>query len=149
MARQQAHARKKKSPKDKTIAVRAAKMLTHAEELAAATTDWMEVSNGVFGTGGLFSRLFPTQEDRLAFVSTPQRHKIFDLLHQLRERHGDRRAADNVASTSSGSFRLRLPSALHAALVAEAKQQGVSLNQLCLTKLAVQLNEAVRPRAAS
>lgn len=149
MARPQAQARKKTSPNDKTVAFRANKLLAHAERLAAATTDWMEVSNGVFGTGGLFSRLFPTQDERLAFASTPQRQKVFDLLHQLRERYGDRRAEDEGATTASGSFRLRLPSALHAALVTEAKQQGVSLNQLCLAKLAVQLNEAVRPRAAS
>lgn len=148
MARQPAHARKKKSSNDKTIASRAAKLLAHAEHLAAATTDWMEVSNGVFGTNALFSRLFPTQEERLAFASTPQRQQIFHLLHQLRERYGDRRADDDEATTASGSFRLRLPSALHAALVAEAKQQGVSLNQLCLAKLAVQLTEAVRSRAA-
>lgn len=130
------------------VAARAQQLLEHARSLGSATTDWMEVFNGVFGAGALFSRLFPTEQERLAFSATSQRKEIFDLLHALRERSGDREAprAENEPP-ASGSFHLRLPSALHAALVAEAKQQGVSLNQLCLTKLAVQLNEAVRQRA--
>ena len=47
------------------------------------------------------------------------------------------------ASSASGAISLRLPQALHAALMNEAEQEGVSLNQLCLAKLAVQLREAV------
>ncbi len=31
---------------------------------------------------------------------------------------------------------VRVPDSLHAELLVEAKQEGVSLNQLCLTKLA-------------
>jgi HicB-like protein involved in pilus formation len=37
---------------------------------------------------------------------------------------------------ASGKFVLRLPMALHVQLTAEAKRQGVSLNQLCLALLA-------------
>lgn len=138
----------RKNRSQPSVAARAEQLLQHARSLASATTDWMEVFNGVFGTGALFSRLFATEQDRLAFSATPQRKEIFDLMHALRERGGDRTTpAAEGEPPPSGSFRLRLPSALHAALVAEAKQQGVSLNQLCLTKLALQLNEAVRQRA--
>ncbi|HQU44453.1 MAG: hypothetical protein B7Z74_00320 [Deltaproteobacteria bacterium 21-66-5] len=145
MKRAQATRRRRSSA---GIESRAQQLLDHARSLAAATTDWMEVFNGVFGTGALFSRLFPTERERLAFSTTSQRKEIFDLLHGLRQKNGDREAKNaEQDAPASGSFRLRLPSALHAALVAEAKQQGVSLNQLCLTKLAVQLNEAVRQRA--
>jgi predicted HicB family RNase H-like nuclease len=38
---------------------------------------------------------------------------------------------------------VRIPKSLHAALLAEAEAEGISLNQLCLTKLAVQLRAAV------
>jgi predicted HicB family RNase H-like nuclease len=138
----------KKSRSTPSIETRAQQLLEQARLLSGATTDWMEVFNGVFGTGAWFSRLFPTEPERLAFSATPQRKEVFELLHQLRQKSGDREAPMAEEDVpASGSFRLRLPSALHAALVAEAKQQGVSLNQLCLTKLAVQLNEAVRQRA--
>lgn len=148
MTRRKEQSPTKKRSRTATVADRAQQILQHAQSLAQATTDWMEIFNVVFGTGAMFSRLFPTEQERLAFASTPQRKELFELLHRLREAYGDRQAEPNEESQApSGSFRLRLPSALHAALVAEAKQQGVSLNQLCLTKLAVQLNEAVRQRA--
>lgn len=35
---------------------------------------------------------------------------------------------------------VRVPDSLHTELVEEAKEEGVSLNQLCLTKLARPLN---------
>jgi len=44
---------------------------------------------------------------------------------------------------SSGKFVVRLPRSLHAALIAEAEREGVSLNQLCVAKLAVQLQTEV------
>ena len=44
---------------------------------------------------------------------------------------------------AKGRFVLRLPKSLHAALTAEAKAEGVSLNQLCVASLATQLGEAV------
>lgn len=123
--------------------------LLHAEAMAQTTADWMEVFNSVFGPGAIFSTLFPSPADRLAFASTAQRTRLFDLLHRLRGKNGDRSAkSESDHAIASGSFRLRLPSALHEALVAEAKVQGVSLNQLCLAKLAVQLHDAVRPRVA-
>ena len=39
----------------------------------------------------------------------------------------------------SGKFNVRLPKSLHAALASEAEAEGVSLNQLIMTKLALHL----------
>ena len=44
----------------------------------------------------------------------------------------------------SGCFIVRLPQSLHAALEREAEQEGVSLNQLVVVKLAVQLSNLVQ-----
>ena len=43
-------------------------------------------------------------------------------------------------------FVLRLPKSMHAALTAEAKAEGVSLNQLCVAKLATRLGKTVAMR---
>ena len=43
----------------------------------------------------------------------------------------------------SGRLNVRLPKSLHAALASEAEDEGVSLNQLIVTKLSVQLKVAV------
>ena len=68
-------------------------------------------------------------------------------------RPGDRRFAEGEEKrTRTGSFCLgvRLPRSVHAALLAEAKVEGVSLNQPCLSKLVAQLRAVInRPQGAS
>ena len=49
----------------------------------------------------------------------------------------------NGMSTGNGTTTLRIRKALHAALAAEAEAEGISLNQLRLTKLAVQSRASV------
>jgi antitoxin HicB len=39
----------------------------------------------------------------------------------------------------SGKFNVRVPKSLHASLASEAEAEGVSLNQLVVTKLALHL----------
>ena len=41
--------------------------------------------------------------------------------------------------TASGQMSVRLPKSVHAALLAEAELEGVSLNKLCVAKLCMQL----------
>jgi predicted HicB family RNase H-like nuclease len=43
----------------------------------------------------------------------------------------------------SGKILVRVPKTIHAALLAEAEQEGTSLNQLILSKLSLQLRAAV------
>ena len=49
---------------------------------------------------------------------------------------------DQTAS-ANGSISVRLPRSVHAALLAEAKEEGVSLNQLGVSKLVAQLRAVV------
>jgi hypothetical protein len=44
-----------------------------------------------------------------------------------------------LAASANGAISVGLPRSVHADLLAEAKAQGVSLNQLCLSKLVAQL----------
>jgi predicted HicB family RNase H-like nuclease len=43
----------------------------------------------------------------------------------------------------NGAISVRLPRSVHAALLAEARAEGVSLNQLCLSKLVAQLRAVI------
>ena len=45
----------------------------------------------------------------------------------------------NLTASANGAISVRLPRSVHAALLAEAQAEGVSLNQLCLSKLVAQL----------
>jgi predicted HicB family RNase H-like nuclease len=48
-----------------------------------------------------------------------------------------------LLATANGAISIRLPRSVHAALLAEAKAEGVSLNQLCLSKLVAQLRAVI------
>ena len=48
-----------------------------------------------------------------------------------------------LTASANGAISVRLPRSVHAALLAEAKAEGVSLNQLCLSKLVAQLRAVI------
>lgn len=127
------------------IEVRAKQALDYVVNTSKNTTNWMAVFNATFGPGGRVEELFPDEADRIAFTQTPQYRELFETIWSIRRQHGDATEEEMAATKASGAFNLRLPKALHAALVQEADEQGVSLNQLCLAKLAVQLRRAVQP----
>jgi hypothetical protein len=54
-----------------------------------------------------------------------------------------------TAHRKSGKFVLRLPHSLHAALAREAEDEGVSLNQLAVSKLSIPLSKLVRQKSRS
>lgn len=124
------------------LSKKSGELLSYAKRIADTTEDWMEVFNAVFAPGAMFGQLFPTKEDRIQFAQTDEHKELYELLWKLRDQHGDRQTDDDdqTARGSSGSFVVRMPRALHAALVAEAEEQGVSLNLLCVTKLAMKLS---------
>ncbi len=119
---------KRKATQDK-----ATDALEFAREAAKTAKTWVELSNAIFGIGGKFGELFPTQSERVEFTKTPEYREIQELIRQLQEDGGP------ALIDASGKFLLRVPKSLHAALVAEAEAEGVSLNQLCLAKLSAQL----------
>lgn len=71
--------------------------------------------------------------------------EILRVIEDARDDSGAPGSVGNWMSTASGTTTLRIPKSLHAALLAEAEAEaeGISLHQLCLTKLAVQLRAAV------
>ena len=69
-------------------------------------------------------------------MKTEQYKKIRELIARAIETYG---LVEGATPKKSGRFVVRLPQSLHAALEREAEQEGVSLNQLVVAKLAVQL----------
>jgi predicted HicB family RNase H-like nuclease len=53
------------------------------------------------------------------------------------------RGTARASETANGRILVRVPRSLHAALLSEADAEGVSLNQLIVAKLTVQLRAAV------
>ncbi len=104
----------------------------------------MRLHNALYGLDGKLTELFPNENERVAFGKTSESRDILRLLAAAfgEPARSPNRLAENLG-TANGALSVRVPRAIHAALLAEAKAEGVSLNQLCLAKLAVQLRAVV------
>jgi hypothetical protein len=114
-------------------------LLQKAKQLAKAAGTWADLSNALFDPEtGILAKAYRDAKERDAFTKTPEYRQIRELIHDAQDRTG---FVEGATPSRSGRFLLRLPKSLHAALVREAVAEGVSLNQLVVTKLAVQLNK--------
>ncbi len=132
----------KKNPKaGRNIVVRARQVLEFAEQLADKQADWLELSNALFAPNGKATLAFATEAERAAFSRTEEYKQILALMDRL-PAPPVQEIVDLTAS-ANGAISVRLPRSVHAALLAEAKAEGISLNQLCVSKLVAQLRSVV------
>ncbi len=123
-----------------TIQDKAEKVLRKAQEWAGDASSWTDFSNRVFAEpNGLVPTIFPRMTERREFYKLDQYELVNSLLADLIGKFG---IDDGRAAKKSGKFLVRLPKSLHAALDVEAAQEGVSLNQLAVAKLAVPLSRS-------
>lgn len=114
------------------------KVLESAQRVATSVETWADLSNALFDPEtGIVAKAFPTRGEREQFLRTKEYRAIRELIDEAQERTG---FVEGATPKKSGKFIVRLPRSLHAALDAEAEQEGVSLNQLVVTKLAVQMS---------
>lgn len=123
------------------IVAKARQALAFAQQRASKAADWMELSNALYAPDGKATELFPTEADRSAFLRTAEYKRILALMDTLPQ-PPVKGFVDRVPSVN-GAISVRLPRSVHAALLAEAKAEGVSLNQLCVAKLIAQLRTVV------
>jgi hypothetical protein len=125
----------------RTVKRRAQELLTLARKLSETPgLTWVEANNAVYGPGGPFARQFAEVADRVAFAKTPESRHLDKLIDSLPEPPiGPQRRE------YSGTFNVRIPKSLHAALASEALAEGVSLNQPVLAKRAGHSHVATRP----
>ena len=114
------------------------RILEQAKDVASSVETWADLANALFDpVNGLITRAYPSRAEREAFLKTEQYKTIRELLAYAIDTHG---LVEGATPKKSGRFVVRLPQSLHAALEREAATEGVSLNQLVVAKLAVQLN---------
>ncbi|HEV3260912.1 MAG TPA: toxin-antitoxin system HicB family antitoxin [Gemmataceae bacterium] len=122
-------------------AAKARRLLEFAEQRAEQAADWVELHNALFGLGGKATELLTTESERTAFAQTQECKRIFALLDGLPQ--PGVKDFGTLLATANGAISVRLPRSVHAALLAEARAEGVSLNQLCLSKLVAQLRAVI------
>jgi hypothetical protein len=129
---------------ERSITRRAQQALTFARQLSRTADNWLAANNALFGVGRNCTELFPDEADRAALCRIAEYREITKRLEELprpksKGRLRPQRSSENV----NGKVLLRVPKSVHAALFAEAEAEGISLNQLCLSKLSVQLRAVV------
>jgi hypothetical protein len=134
-------AAKTKTKVSPRIVARARQVLAFAEEHARQAASWIELSNALFGPDGKVMEAFATEAERTAFCKTQEYKRMLALLDSLPPPPVN--GFLEMAPSVNGAISVRLPRSVHAALLAEAKAEGVSLNQLCLAKLVAQLRAVI------
>lgn len=123
---------------------KAAQVLLEARKLASRVESWADFSNALFDPdAGIVAKVFPSAKERRAFLKSPEYREADRLLAGLMQRFG---VPDGATPKKSGKFVIRLPKTLHFALEREAAQEGVSLNQLVVAKLAISLSQSAGPK---
>lgn len=121
-----------------------AEILKSAHDFAKSAKTWADLSNAIFDPfDGLLAGAFRTRDERTEFIKTPEYREIRRLINEAKKRTG---LVEGAKPKKSGRFLTRIPASLHEALEREAKCEGVSLNQLVVSKLAVRLCDITSPK---
>ena len=124
-----------------------AEVVESAKEIASRAETWADFSNALFDpTSGILTKAYPTRKEREAFVKSKGYQAIRSLLESAMAGTG---LVAGATPRKSGRFVVRLPRSLHAALEREAVEEGVSLNQLVVAKLALQMSHVLAPQPES
>lgn len=132
---------KKKTKVSPRISRKAREVLQFAEQRVRQAADWLELSNALFGVGGRATQAFATDRDRTLFCKTEEYQRILALMDRLPA--PPVKELVELTASANGAISVRLPRSVHAALLVEARAEGISLNQLCLSKLVAQLRAVV------
>lgn len=117
---------------------KAESILESAREEAEKVETWAELSNFLFNPDdGLISTAYPVGPERKEFMRSAEYKAIRELIDEVRERTG---FIEGMTPKKGDRFIVPLSHSLHAALEAEAQREGVSLNQLVVAKLSMQMS---------
>jgi len=117
---------------------RFAKYLKSVQDAAKTASDWIVLNNQVFGINTeLGQKMAQDEEFRKEFTSSETYREIQALIRDKMKTEG------TPEPQVSGRVLVRMPKSLHQALLSEAQEEGVSLNQLIVTKLSGRLGKAL------
>ena len=134
-------ATKNKTKVNPRVIANARQVLSFAQQRARQAPNWVELHNSLFGLAGKASQLFTTEYERTAFSRTDEYKQVLALLDHLPA--PPVKEFGQLLASANGAISVRLPRSVHAALLAEAQAEGISLNQLCLSKLVAQLRAVI------
>lgn len=123
-------------------------ILEDARQRFAENMNHLDFHNRYFGYGSKF--MPPTEQEREEYFASGVPREIMKMRDELTDKQPEISFPDEGVPVPggkeySGRILVRCAKSLHQALSEEADREGVSLNQLVVAKLAVQLNKATKP----
>jgi site-specific DNA-methyltransferase (adenine-specific) len=116
-------------------------IIEQAKALMPSVTTWADFSAAIFGhKDGLIRTTFPEEAERQLFYDSEQYKALCTMRQRLMKKFG---VSKGGTPEKSGRVLVRLPKAIHKALEVEASKEGVSVNQLAVSKLSIPLRERV------
>ncbi len=122
--------------RSRSIKERGCQLLAFARKQLDHGSSGFDLFLALFGSRGKARMLFPTKKEWLAFERSDENKELQKLIENLP-------TSNQLALNGDFALTLRLPKSVHTALTKEAAAEGVSLDQLCLSKLVAQLRELV------
>ena len=110
-----------------------------SRELYRQTPDWVTFFRETLGVGGIARSLFPTQDEYVAFEASSEFAGVQRLLGLLRQ------TTSRAAQEPTRVITIRLPKSLHDELKSQSKDLGISMNKMCVSRLAATLFVAKYP----
>jgi hypothetical protein len=112
-----------------------------ADSLPRKAKNWADFSTAIFGhKEGLIAKTFSEETERQLFYDTEQYQADCKMRQALMKKFGGNAGGN---PDKSGRILVRLPKSIHKTLEVEASKEGVSLNQLAVSKLTLPLRERV------
>lgn len=135
-------ARQKLVPAEE-VGARAVQVYEVAQQLFAAAPTWMAFYREILSLSGVAHELFAKDEMR-QFEATPEFNEIQKMITVLRAGS----LPENDPMESLRMITVRLPLSLHEALCKEAENRGVSVNQLCISRLLASIADEYLPTSS-
>lgn len=118
------------------VKTRHSEMLRLAEVAFSKTGLWVVFYRSLLGLEGAMFQLFPDPTERHDFQMSAAHAEIQEMVAAMRST--DTSKGDGVEPERM--ITIRVPMSLHSVLVDESEQLGLSINQICVSKLLGPLN---------
>lgn len=112
---------------------KAASLLKEAVAIAKGVESWADLSNALFDPYiGILAVAYRDKRERRAFTKTPEYKKIRKLVEKAKDKFG----FIEGATPKEMRIHVHIPKSLHARLIDDASECGMSFNRFLLCKLA-------------
>lgn len=116
-------------------------LLRRAQELYLRSTDWVGFFRQTLGVNGFVQASFESPEEAAEFEQSEEFRELNQMVSQLRKNRRKKKKDKSDHREPTKVITVRMPKSLHELLTAQATQRGISINNLCISKL-LQMIEA-------